>query len=101
MQLKQRIKIENDSTSIYKATKIMFATKSSHMCDVMEEELQSSIQHMRNVVCQILHLSYTNNKEELQTYCITNESTIKQILAYCNQDTMKQKTFKLLVEPYI
>jgi len=79
----------------------MFATKNSHMCDVMDEELHSSIEHMRTVVREIILLSHTKDTKSLESYCKTHETIIKHLLAYCNHNDPKQETFKALVSPYV
>ena len=76
----------------------MIVTKNSHMCDVMDEELHSSIEHMRTVVREIMLLSHTKDTKSLESYCKTHETIIKHLLAYCNH---KQETFKALVSPYV
>ena len=76
----------------------MIAMKNSHMCDVMDEELHSSIEHMRTVVREIILLSHTKDTKSLESYCKTHETIIKHLLAYCNH---KQETFKALVSPYV
>jgi|MDSY01.1.fsa_nt_gb hypothetical protein len=76
----------------------MIAMKNSHMCDVMDEELHSSIEHMRTVVQNIMILANTKDTKSLESYCKTHETIIKHLLAYCNH---KQETFKALVSPYV
>ena len=79
----------------------MIVTKNSHMCDVMDEELHSSIEHMRTVVREIMLLSHTKDTKSLESYCKTHETIIKHLLAYCNSNDPKQETFKALVSPYV
>ena len=103
-------KIENEvlsqSLSIkpnqkYNMASAMFSTNTSHMCDVMDEELHSSIEQMRPVVREIMRLSHTKDTKSLQIYCKNHESTIKHLLAYCNNCDEKQETFRSLVAPYV
>lgn len=76
--------------------------KSSHMCDVMDEEVYSSIQCMRKTLSDIARLSLLKDKNGLSQYCKKNNKIINQLLGFCTDESNKnQNLFKSQVSPYM
>lgn len=74
----------------------------SHMCDSVDDEIDSIIVETRRVMNQINKLYKENNTEELKRYCLKNTTIIHFILNCNTSQHQKEKlAFQQLVSSYM
>jgi hypothetical protein len=74
----------------------------SHMCDSVDDEIDSIILETRCVMQQINQLYIEKKTEELKSYCVEKASIIQFILN-CNSDEhqKEKQAFQQLVSSYM